>query len=150
MNMFSHLAWFTGDPLHSRAHLPGCVLKMAAWLGCACGGLLTDPICNSTPRPNLPWHILFGSIRVLYAFQTECNFEQNLTFAVQNNIAGLCASRRACVSSTAVCNFAGLCAWFIAIESGNNIAPTLCTVVTWANVDQNLCYHMWSLGNIRI
>ena len=51
---------YTGDPLHSRtdlhtvesgivnthsrAHLPGCVLKMAAWLGFACGGF--TQICN--------------------------------------------------------------------------------------------------------
>ena len=32
---------------HSRAWLPGCVLKMAAWQGFACGGFFTDTSCNT-------------------------------------------------------------------------------------------------------
>ena len=73
---------------HSRAHLPGCVRKLAPWLGLAWGWFSQIRFATGTLGPNLSYHILFVCITVVYASQTKCNLKQNLNFA------GLCATRR--------------------------------------------------------
>ena len=65
----------TGNPLHNWAALHtalldcSCDLKMAAWQGFTCGGFFTDTSCNT--------HV------------------KAFSFAIQNNIAWLCAIGRA-------------------------------------------------------
>ena len=82
---------------HSRAHLPDCVMKVAAWLGFACVVFFyryeLQQICTLTP--NLSKHILFECIKFVLAFQKECNLWENLNFAAPNNIAGLYTIHRA-------------------------------------------------------
>ena len=138
----------TGDPLHSRActqhdninrhsraHLPGCVLKMAAWLGFACSGFFTDTIYNRHARTKCT---------IVHPVWMHCscpcppgngNFEQTLSFAVQYNIAGLCAISPGCA----------LC--LLPLNQGTHISPTFCAVIAWVSADQTLCCNMGSFGN---
>ena len=79
---------------HIRAWLPGCVLKMAAWQGFACSDF-TDTSGNTRAEATFIITHHFLCITVVHAFQGACDFAQNISSTIQNNIAGLCAIGRA-------------------------------------------------------
>ena len=74
---------------------------------------------------------------------------RTLILQFKTTLPGCVPSAGLYVSSAAVCNFARLCAWFIAIESGNPYFTKLHTVETWPNADQDCvatCGHLGTMG----
>ena len=80
---------------HSRAQLPDCILKMAAWQGFACGRFFTDKSCNTRAKVTFIIAHLFWVHNSCPCIQRSRWFAQNLSSIIQNNTAGLCAIGRA-------------------------------------------------------
>ena len=88
---------------------------------------------------------IFWCIGIIHASQKECYFEQNLNFAVQNNIAGLPPG---CVLPAPLCvTLPGRAFGLLPLNQGTHFSTTLRTDVTWAKVDKDICCHIRSLGN---
>ena len=143
---------YTCDPLQSRAALHTalwCKYTQPcsfAWLCSEDGGLagprlrlvFTDTICNRHVRAKRIMSHLFGCITVVCASQKECYLKQN------RNFAGLCAIRRAVRFRHSFVQFGrtvrlGYLHWIR--------QTTLRTVLTWAEVNNDLCIPIESRGD---
>ena len=132
-----------GSFVHSRAPLPAVFWKWRHDWASLVVGFSQIWYATSTLVTNLPQHVLFGCIRFVHTFQGDCELEQKYTWSMdmclpvhlaeimpkwrlsafilqfEVTFPGCVPSAALCVSSTTVCNFTGLCTWFIAIESRN-------------------------------
>ena len=124
----------TGDPLHIRVALHTalqCKYTYPCLFVQLCsenGGLVRLRLQCVFHRYDLRWHAkkqIYHSTSCLRALEMSmCSMKsvilnRALILQFKTTLPGCVPSAGLCFSSTVVCNFAVLCAWFIVIESGN-------------------------------
>ena len=116
---------------------------MAALLVFARSGFFTDTICNRHAKAKFTTAHHFEYISVVHELLESAILNRTLVLQFKTTLPGCVPSTGLCVSSTAVCNFAGLCTGFIAIESGN---PYFTNVARSRNMSQCWPSSMWPYG----
>ena len=104
---------------HSRAHLARYVLKMAAWSGFAYGGFYTHMICNRHVKAKFNIAHLIWMHYSCPCILGSVIMNRALNLQLKTKLLGCVPFAGLCVSTTALCNFPGLCTWYITIESRN-------------------------------
>ena len=118
---------------HSHPHLPGYVLIIVYWLGFACGRFFPDTIWNRHAEAK------FTIAHV--ASRKSVSLNRTITLQFEGSLPGCVPPTGLCVSVTAVCNFAGLRAWFIAIEHESILTKIYVTI--WGHLGR-MGFNQWA------